>query len=108
MSICTCAKEGKGAKFDKGKSRWDLLPIEEVEEIVQVLTDGAKKYAPGNWMHVPDKENRYYAALMRHLTAWRKGELKDPDSGRSHLSHAGCCLLFLMWNDNQEKTDESN
>ena len=105
MDVCTCAKDGAGAKFDSDKLRWDLLPFKEVEDIVQVLTDGAKKYAPNNWQKVPDKEERYFAALLRHVIARRKGEIIDPDSGRTHLSHAGCCLLFLMWADNQNIKD---
>ena len=39
----------KGLKLDFDKLRWDLLPIECVEEIVRVLTFGAKKYDDNNW-----------------------------------------------------------
>jgi len=102
--LCTCIKDGipTGAKFDGDKNRWDLLPIEEIERIVEILTSGAKKYAPNNWQRVPDGTERYYAALLRHLVAWRKGEKNDPESGKSHLAHLGCCLVFLMWLDNNE------
>jgi len=103
QSVCTCAKEGKGAKFSEGKLRYDLLPDREIQEIVQVLTDGAKRYAPNNWKQVSDPINVYYAALERHIKAWRLGILKDSDSGRTHLSHAGCCLLFLMWFNNENE-----
>jgi hypothetical protein len=40
--------------------------------------------------------SRLYAATMRHMTAWWEGETADPETGFSHLSHAGCCVLFLM------------
>lgn len=85
-----------GRKDDNGKLRYDLLPISAVEEIVKVLTFGAGKYADDNWQVVPGLESRYYAALQRHLTAWRKGEMIDADSGLPHLAHAGCCLLFIL------------
>ncbi len=34
--------------------------------------------------------------MCRHIFAWWGGEDKDPETGFSHLAHAGCCLLFLM------------
>ena len=96
---------GEGQKFDNGKARWDLLSTREISEVVQVLTDGAKKYADNNWKKVEHPKDRYYAAACRHLIdGWRAGELIDPESGRAHLAHAICCLVFLMWFDNEEKT----
>jgi hypothetical protein len=85
-----------GDKFDSAKSRWDLLPLDSVGRIVEVLTYGAKKYAPDNWRKVPDANNRYFAAALRHLAAWKLGEHLDPESGLPHLAHAGCCILFLL------------
>jgi hypothetical protein len=89
-------------KYDNGKMRWDLLPIKEVEQGVEVLTFGANKYTDNGWMDaIREKPDRYYAALLRHLVAWRKGEKTDPESGKPHLAHALCCLWFMMWQDNQ-------
>jgi hypothetical protein len=87
------------ALADTGKARWDLLPWRSVGEVVRVLTHGAVKYAPDNWQKVPEPRNRYFAAAVRHLTTWWDGEKVDPESGLSHLAHAVCCLLFLMWFD---------
>jgi hypothetical protein len=86
----------EGRKDDGGKLRYELLPMAPIDEVVRVLTFGAQKYADDNWRHVPDGEDRYYAAAMRHLSAWRQGENIDPETGRSHLAHAACCLVFLM------------
>lgn len=88
-------------KNDDGKIRWDLLPWNEVEEVAKVLEFGAKKYDPENWKLVDDPQ-RYFAAAMRHLVAWKKGKLKDDETGLPHLSHACCCLLFLMWHDHNQ------
>lgn len=86
-----------GRKNDLGKDRWGLLPWDAVREIVRVLTHGAKEYAPGNWVHVPEARDRYFEALMRHLTAWYyDGKTIDPQFGLHHLAHAGCDLLFLL------------
>jgi hypothetical protein len=92
-----------GRKDDNGKRRWDLIPWIELGEIVDILTFGAQKYDPENWKHVKDAKNRYFAAAMRHITAWWNGEKKDPESGQSHLAHAVCCLMFLMWFDNEDE-----
>jgi hypothetical protein len=88
-----------GSKFDTDKPDWSLLNLDLIEPIVKVLTFGAKKYSKANWKHVPDAKDRYFAALLRHLEAWQRGERFDSESGESHLAHAGCCLVFLLWFD---------
>ncbi|KKM17252.1 hypothetical protein LCGC14_1677700 [marine sediment metagenome] len=91
--IETTQKEG--IKFDEEKLRWDLLPYDAIEKIVEIITYGAKKYKPDNWKKVD--EHRYIAALMRHLVSYLKGEDFDKESGFSHLAHVGCNILFLIW-----------
>ena len=83
-------------KFDDGKARWDLLPQRPVRLLVDVLTFGARKYAPHGWKYVPNGRERYFAALLRHINAWREGETVDADSGIHHLAHAMCNLVFLI------------
>jgi Domain of unknown function (DUF5664) len=85
----------EGRKYDSGKPEYGLLPPYFLEEIVDVLTFGAKKYERENWRYVSDGQRRYFDAMMRHLWAWKRGEIIDPESGMSHLAHAGCCLMFL-------------
>lgn len=89
----------KGDKFDSMKIKWNLLPWAEVEEVAQVMTDGAAKYSPNNWKHVPEAKERYFAAAIRHICAWKKGYRYDEESKRHHLAHAVCCLLFILWFD---------
>lgn len=90
-------------KYDKGKARFDLVEPSFEEAVAEVLTYGAEKYAPNNWLKVEDAENRYYAALRRHINAYRKGEKIDPESGLSHLAHAACNIMFLMHFEKEEK-----
>jgi hypothetical protein len=90
---------GIGMKFDGRKPRWSLLPRGAVLQIIEVLEFGAAKYAENNWQHVENGRQRYYDALMRHMEAWWLGEKTDPESKLSHLAHAGCCLVFLLWLD---------
>lgn len=89
----------KGDKHDKHKLRWDLLPVEPLEKVVRVLTHSLKIYEKNNWQHIESLEERYYAATMRHLVAWRKGIKRDKKSGQSHLAHAICSLLFILWKE---------
>ena len=96
-------KKPEGMKFDAGKQRWTLLPWRQVEQMVEILTFGAIKYADNNWQKVENPKARYFDALQRHLIAWFEGEKTDPESGKSHLAHAGCNLLFLMWFDDQKE-----
>jgi hypothetical protein len=86
----------KGLKLDTDKPQWDLLPWGPVSQVVDVLTYGAKKYQPYNWLVVKQPRDRYFAAAMRHVTAWFLGEKIDPESGLPHLAHTVCCILFLL------------
>jgi CRISPR/Cas system CMR-associated protein Cmr3 (group 5 of RAMP superfamily) len=96
-----------GLKDDKSKLRWDLLPMETIEEVVKVLTMGANKYAPNNWQLVDNAKDRYYAAAMRHIVEWRKGNKIDDESKLNHLSHVMCNIMFLLWLDMQGNTNQS-
>lgn len=87
--------EGGGMKADIDKSRWDLLDWDFLEEVSDVMTFGAKKYDDYNWQKC--YEARLFAAMMRHIRAHDKGETIDPESGKTHLAHACCGLMFLYW-----------
>ena len=84
-----------GRKDDFGKSRYDLLPPELLDGVARVLTFGAGKYGERNW-EKGMSWGRPFAALMRHMGAWWRGEAADPETGMSHLWHAGCCIAFLI------------
>ncbi len=84
-------------KFDTAKVRVELLPTDALYEIGKVLTFGAQKYAAGNWATGSGFAwSRLLGGLWRHTFAWARGEDNDPESGISHLAHAGCMLLFLL------------
>ncbi len=101
-------KEYFEKKFDNEKLRWDLLDYEFIEKIVEVLTFGAKKYSENSWQSVPNAKKRYFAALLRHIVAWRKGEIKDKESNIEHLAHAACNLMFLYFFDKEEKNENNS
>lgn len=84
-------------KHDKLKPRTDLIDPEFILSIAEVLRLGAIKYKENSWKQVDDALNRYYGAAMRHLLQWRKGEKLDKETGLSHLTHAACNLMFIMY-----------
>ena len=87
-------KQEPGLKLDADKIRADLLPVEALEGVSAVLSYGSRKYGERNW-EKGMSWSRPYAACLRHLFAWWRGEDNDPETGLSHLDHALCCLLFL-------------
>jgi hypothetical protein len=82
-----------GVKYDQGKPRWSLLDFQTLSDVVAVLELGANKYGPANYKHV--EPIRYVDSVMRHWFAYLGGEELDPESGKSHLHHAICGLMFL-------------
>lgn len=101
VQIQTKTTEPEGArKFDKDKPDWSLIPLATVEDIVKVLTFGAKKYDRDNWQGV--SSDRYLAAAMRHISSYQAGERTDPESGLPTIAHAQCCLLFMAWKDSNQ------
>lgn len=95
-----------GMKFDHDKADYSLLPFGAMDEVVKVLTYGARKYNRNNWQHVDDV--RYQAAAMRHFSAYMQGEQIDPESGVQHLAHMVCSVLFLIQKDLNKQTSVDN
>lgn len=97
-----------GMKFDGGKDRWDLLPWEEIEEIVKVQTFAiaTKGYKENSWKNVRPFWLRYSAAFFRHFLLRLKGEVFDKESGLRHTAHMATNVIFLLWGDkNLNKKD---
>ena len=88
-------EETVALKFDTDKVRMELLSVDFLTEVSKVLTFGAEKYDSHNWRKGFDW-SRLYGAALRHLTSHMNGENVDGESGLSHLSHAACCLMFLI------------
>lgn len=101
----------QGRKYDGGKLRYDLVPALALEEVVKVITKGAEKYDPENWKRVSEGRRRYYAAAMRHMEAWRKGEKQD-EIGTHHIANAISNLMFILekelqgWEDVPEVVED--
>lgn len=98
----------EGRKDDHGKTRWDLLPLQGIEQVARVSGYGAGKYGEDNWRAVSGWRRRYVAAAFRHLYAHcTRGGLAgglplDEESGLPHLAHAAISLLFVLELAHQE------
>ena len=95
------AQHEPGAKLDAGKNRMHLVLSgfgNALEAVGQIGTYGADKYSDNGWMSVPDGEQRYADALLRHMLAASKsgGEEVDQESGLLHLSHMAWNALAML------------
>ncbi|GEM_PF-2098963 len=97
--------ENKSVKNDiiDDKLRWDLLPMEEIEDIVRVYHAGAKKYGPNKWQNLDNGFERYRAAAARHLMEYMKGERIDSDTGAFHLAQCAWNCIAMLWYDKHGK-----
>ena len=98
-----------GRKYDSSKPMYALLPVNALEEVVEVLTAGARKYneplSEENWRKVDNPYFRYFSAAQRHMAADRKGELIDIDkvnkdgsiSKGTDCYHLACAIASLMF-----------
>ena len=92
-----------GTKDDTDKLDWSLLPLSALHSVIKVLMMGARKYSHDNWKFVQNAKRRYFNEAMRRLDAYQDGEETDKESGLSHLAHAVCCLIFLLWFEDNGK-----
>ena len=98
----------EGRKDDTNKCRIELVPAEMIFAVATILGDACQeggKYPERNW-EKGMKWSRVFGALMRHMWAWWAGRaptphsfcfgILDPETNRSHLWHAACCMAFLV------------
>ena len=88
------SKKSEGLRYNKGKTRFDLVHPWAHEQMVRILNFGADKYCDRNWENGMSWSN-VIASLKRHINAIEKGEDFDPESGRLHAAHVACNAHFL-------------
>lgn len=89
------------------------IPVEVLEEVARRFRHAKKKYGNVHTWRQRDKDSRdrYYDSLMRHLVAYRKGEIFDGDIKDEPLTHIGAVVwnaiaLCLFELDDIKKLDE--
>lgn len=81
----------KGQKVE----RFDLIPAWALEQLARVYGMGATKYEDHNWRK-GYSWSLAFAAAMRHMWAFWRGEDMDPESSLPHLAHAAFHMLTLL------------
>lgn len=96
----------EGKKFDADKARFDLIPPGSLWAVAEIYTYGAGKYADRNW-EKGLSWGRVFAAIMRHLWSFWRGEELDEESGLPHLAHAAWdCLALLEYGRTHPELDD--
>jgi len=88
-----------GAKLDAGKNRLGLVLLgfpRALQAVSEVGTYGAKKYTEGGWEKVPNGQQRYTDALLRHLLKEATGEELDPETEFLHAAHTAWNALARL------------
>lgn len=84
------------ARFNKGKTRYDLLPAWATEQLALVYTYGTRKYSDDNYLKGMKWRKDVLGCIFRHLWKWIRGEQFDAESNLHHLSHAAWNCFCLM------------
>lgn len=94
----------KGMKNDRKdhKLRWDLLPLQEIEDIVRVYTAGADKYGDNTWQNLDNGYQRYKAAMLRHLLEYEKGNEIDEETGCRHVAQVAWNAIAMLYYSKQK------
>lgn len=82
----------KGAK----PAMFDQIPSGPLWELATLYGYGARKYSPNNWCK-GYSWRLSFAACMRHLWAFWRGEDIDPESGMKHVIHAAWHCFAMAW-----------
>src|ERR1700674_2432912 len=87
--------KGSGARYNSGKPDFSVIPLSTMESEARVWEKGAEKYKAWNWAKgmpwsVP------FASMMRHLSAFQRGENIDPETGEPHMAHVMCNARMLL------------
>lgn len=80
----------KGVKL----ARFDLIPPGALEELAKHYGRGARKYDDNNWRRGYEW-GKSFAAAMRHMWAFWRGEDIDPETGTPHVIAAAWHMFSL-------------
>jgi len=84
-----------GMRFDSGKLRFNLIPMDAKVELARVYTIGAIKYDDDNWLKGMSWKIMIDCA-ERHFALFQMGQTRDPDTGCHHLAQAAWNLIGLL------------
>lgn len=80
------------------------MPLDCLEDIARVYTEGAKKYGENTWQYLDNGYQRYKGALLRHLYR-SENETFDEETGCRHLAQVAWNAIALLWLSKAEEPD---
>ena len=110
-SVYNLTDDGKGKKYDSGKSMVGTLCRVFPRALLgvgQCIEFGTHKYPdPKNWVKVENAFNRYQDSMMRHYLKFLAGQEKDSETNLLHLKHMvwnALAVLELYLMENEDET----
>lgn len=88
----------KALTNDKGKPPLAMLPWAGIEEVALVQAYGNQKYGDFYNFRKGMEVTRHLSCAIRHVAKYLSGESLDQESGRPHLAHAACRILYVLQN----------
>ena len=88
--------DGKAKRYNAGKPRFDLIPLQALVNAAKVFEFGEGKYGRNNWTRGMEW-SKMIASLVRHIAAFQAGEDMDMESGHSHVGAILCNAIMLSW-----------
>ena len=92
-----------GAQRDTGDGKlcMSLMPVKELERVMERYRSGGAKYGYNNWMKGMPL-SVYYDSANRHMMQWWQG-----DDSEDHAAAVVWNMLCAMWTEsNQEHLDD--
>ena len=80
---------GEGLRYNKDKTRFDLLEPYAIQQLAKVFTKGAEKYEDNNWLKGMSWMS-VVASLERHLNAFKQGIDYDKDPNCPSCQAGNC------------------
>jgi len=100
--LCSRLKKNNPPKIasrdNTGKAEWDYIfdfPT-AMEALCRVMEVGSVKYERDDWKQGGRPDHEYISAMGRHISAFKQGDMFDPDTGCLHLAHALWNIIALI------------
>lgn len=102
----TRSESSTGGQKGVKPERHSLIPQEALDYMARLYGFGAEKYAAHNWRKGYDW-SKSYDSLIRHASAFWRGEDLDPETGLPHLAGAAfhCFTLMIFMEEHPEFDD---
>lgn len=76
----------------KGKGRFDLIPLEPIRRLADLYERGAEKYAPNNWRKGQPLKASFFDSAFRHMADLAAGEPTE-----DHAAAVLWNMVGYMW-----------